>query len=388
MEYNKRVINSLIETIHTNNGIGDKSRLEIIIKEKFNLIIDRSVYYNEHFSIRFSQSKTESFSNTVLSLSALRKYDSRPFIVCLVMPDKNRLLLANSSCLSKISHSSHELRIDNIKGSFNGSDIMKYIGDFINAPENFETLFMQHLGFSFEENLARLVESTNEIVGRDTRYIRNTVLDINIMDAPERAKIFLTSKEYFDLSKDLVERVEKVKNEIVIASLIVNVNLRGRIIEYLITNGESDGISRKIITSLNNNTNIPPITTEDGLGDYDKEYDFFSTKTDIKTKVLYFNSAPKAYNIDKLLSFLANEKSVYMIFFIGITNEKEIKTYLCSMFSERLLDATVIQFHWAGRNSRGVTQFSGKVIDEIITTQSKSINIEKSKKWLEKLLNL
>ena len=128
MDYNKRVIDELIDTIQSHYGIGDKSRLEPIIKEKFNLTIDRSVYYNEHFSIRFSQSKTESFSNTVLSLSALQKYDSKPFIVCLVMPDKNRLMLANTSCLSKISHSSHELRMDNIKGSFNGSDIMKYIG--------------------------------------------------------------------------------------------------------------------------------------------------------------------------------------------------------------------------------------------------------------------
>ena len=121
------------------------------------------------------------------------------------------------------------------------------------------------------------------------------------MEAPERAQNFLMSSSYLDLSRDLVDR-EKVKNEIVIASLIDNVNLRGRIIEYLITHGESDGIRRQIISSLNNNTNAPQITTEDGLGDYEKEYDFFTTKTDIKTKVLYFNSAPKAYNIDKLLT--------------------------------------------------------------------------------------
>jgi len=31
---------------------------------------------------------------------------------------------SNTTFLKKISHSSHELRTDNIKGSFNGSDIM------------------------------------------------------------------------------------------------------------------------------------------------------------------------------------------------------------------------------------------------------------------------
>ena len=67
-------------------------------------------------------------SNTVLSLSALQKYDDKPFIVCIVTPDTNYMMLANSTFLKKISHSSQELRVDNIRGSFNGSDIMIELG--------------------------------------------------------------------------------------------------------------------------------------------------------------------------------------------------------------------------------------------------------------------
>ena len=35
------------------------------------------------------------------------------------------LTLANTTFLHKISHSSQDLRVDNIKGSFNGHDIMR-----------------------------------------------------------------------------------------------------------------------------------------------------------------------------------------------------------------------------------------------------------------------
>jgi hypothetical protein len=37
------------------------------------------------------------------------------------------------------------------------------------------------------------------------------------------------------------------------------------------------------------------------------------------------------------------------------------------MFQENLLNATITLKHWAGRNSRGVTQFEGKAIEEPIT---------------------
>jgi hypothetical protein len=44
------------------------------------------------------------------------------FFVCVVRQSENELLLSNSTFLKKISHSSHELSLTNIKGSFNGSE--------------------------------------------------------------------------------------------------------------------------------------------------------------------------------------------------------------------------------------------------------------------------
>jgi sulfatase maturation enzyme AslB (radical SAM superfamily) len=85
------------------------------VVEKFLLIQDRKVFYCNYFSIRFSYSGNGSFSNTILSLSNLKKYDNLPFIVCLTTKEENILYLANSTFLKKISHSSKELRCDNIK---------------------------------------------------------------------------------------------------------------------------------------------------------------------------------------------------------------------------------------------------------------------------------
>ncbi len=92
---NKSIINFL-NFIESKTGIGNKSTLIKEVQKKFNLTKDRSVYYCEDFAVRFSSSKSTNFSNTVVSLSNLQKYDDSPFIVCLVTPKKNL------SCLRQI----------------------------------------------------------------------------------------------------------------------------------------------------------------------------------------------------------------------------------------------------------------------------------------------
>ena len=129
-------LDEIIRLIEENDGINDKARLARLVHTTFGLIKDRSVYYCADFAIRFSSSATRSFGNTVLSLSNLRKYDDRPFIVCLVTPAKNFCLLANSTFLKKISHSSQDLRVDNIRGSFNGSDIVRSFEGIENTAGN------------------------------------------------------------------------------------------------------------------------------------------------------------------------------------------------------------------------------------------------------------
>lgn len=86
--YNKELIEKLVSFIQQHDGTADKRLLSFQVQESFHLERSRSVYFCPDFAIRFSQSQRERMSNTVLSLSALQKYDSIPFIVCIVTPAK------------------------------------------------------------------------------------------------------------------------------------------------------------------------------------------------------------------------------------------------------------------------------------------------------------
>ena len=130
--YNRNIIEQLVDFISTKAGKTDKNSLQNEVQYAFKLVKERSIYYCDWFAIRFCKAASRSFCNTVLALSVLHRYDGIPFIVCLVTPTCNYLMLANTTFLRKISHSSQELRRDNIKGSFNGSDIMREFEGIVN----------------------------------------------------------------------------------------------------------------------------------------------------------------------------------------------------------------------------------------------------------------
>lgn len=379
--YNSEVLDALICSIENEHGIGDKAKLAFLIQRQFGLTKDRSIFYCDWFAIRFCKAASRAFGNTVLSLSALQKYDDRPVIVCLVTPNQNYLMLANTTFLKKISHSSQELRVDNIKGSFNGSDIMRFYEDVENCSDNFEYLFTSHENYTFEENLTRLVEATNNIRPSGHRFEPTRDQEVCIYKSVDRAISFMQSEEYDILDADLKSRVRAVSSEIAIAAFIDNVNLRGRIIEYLVT--ESGDLHRTLIRALRTGSPLPKIFTDDKLGDYEREFEDFYTATDIKTKVLFLSSNPKGYNIDKLLSFLAEDNSVYLVFIVAIDKNERISTRLCSMYNTQLLSATRIISHWAGRNSRGVTQYIGKALEDIVFSFDERIDQENAYHFLD-----
>ena len=242
-------IQKLLALIKANDGINDKARLARIVFEALALTKDRSVYYSADFAIRFSSSASRTFGNTVLSLSNLRKYDDRPFIVCLVTPTENFCLLANTSLLKKISHSSQQLRENNIRGSFNGSDIAKEFEGITNSAENIARLFNIHAGIGFDGNLARLVEATNNISPTGIKFIVNEAAETAILDAPQRAARFVDSEDFAVLKAELDAQVSKFQSEILLAALIENVNVRGRVIEYLIA-GEDEALRQKLVAAL------------------------------------------------------------------------------------------------------------------------------------------
>lgn len=378
----------LLAIVEDNNGINDKARLTKIIVSNFNLTKDRSVFYCREFAIRFSSSNSASFSNTVLSLSNLQKVDDRPVIVCLVTPTINHLFLTNSSFLKKISHTSQELRENNIRGSFNGSDIMRELEGIKNVPSNFERLYNIHAGIGFETNLPRLVEATTNISPTGIKFNVTPVAKELILKAPQRASQFISSQEISVLKKHLDDIVFRFKNEILLAALIENVNVRGRIIEYLIA-GDDEKLRQDLIVALKSgDKGLPQFKTENSLGDYTRDFGKFFTETDVKTKIMILSSNPKAYNLDKMLEFLSSERSVFMFYFVGVDPTKIVNTVLISMFQIKLLKSTVLLKHWAGRNSRGVTQFEGKTINRLIQNPETDVNEATAVKFLEEIIEL
>ena len=381
-------LDALFQLIRKNDGINDKDRLAKLVAETFGLTKDRSVYYCTDYAIRFSSSANRNFGNTILSLSNLRKYDERPFIVCLVTPTKNFCLIANTTFLKKISHSSQELRENNIRGSFNGSDIVRDFEGIKNAAENIRRLFDVHVEIGFEGNMPRLVEATNSISPSGAKFAVGDVALVNILSAPSRAIHFVASRDATTLKSELDTKVARYKNEILLAALIENVNVRGRVIEYLIA-GDDEVLRQHLIAALKSGgSGLPQFKTENTLGDYQRRFDAFDTETDVKTKIMILNSNPKAYNLDKMLEFLANDRSVFMFYFVGVDPGQLVNTVLVSIFQKDLLRATILLRHWAGRNSRGVSQFEGRAINRLIEQPSAEIDESKAEDFLERVIDL
>jgi hypothetical protein len=306
----------------------------------------------------------------------------------LVTPTANHCFLANTTLLKKISHSSQELRENNIKGSFNGSDIIRSFEGIPNNAANLERLFEIHAGIGFEGNLARLVEATNNIAPTGEKFAIGIAEQTTILSAPQRAASFVSSAEAKTLKAELDAKVEKFKNEILLASLIESGKVRGSVIEYLIA-GEDEKLRGELIYALQNRgKGIPAFKSYNALGDYQRIFDAYHTETDVKTKIVILNSNPKAYNIDKVLEFLAHEKSVFMFYFVGVDATKIVNTVLVSMFETNLLNCTIVLRHWAGRNSRGVTQFEGKTINSLISAPTFAIDPDAAAVFLSKLIAL
>ena len=134
--------------------------------------------------------------------------------------------------------------------------------------------------------------------------------------------------------------------------------------------------------------NLPVYDTKNELGDYRYTFPNTETYTDIKTKVVYLNSNPKAYNIDKFLEVMSKENTVFCFYFIGIDEQGKMNTILCSVYHKELIEKTVKQFQWAGRNSRGVTQFNGETLDKMLKdkTFKNVIDKKKAKEFIDFLL--
>lgn len=77
-----------------------------------------------------------------------------------------------------------------------------------------------------------------------------------------------------------------------------------------------------------------------------------------------------------------------MIYSLGIDKDGKIIARLCSVFDKRLVEATNIMHHWAGRNSRGVAQFIGSSLTYILLSEDKTIiRKDLAEDFLDRLVN-
>jgi hypothetical protein len=232
------------------------------------------------------------------------------------------------------------------------------------------------------------VEATNGISPTGIKFDVDAGARISILAAPQRAIAFIKSTDCQTLKVELDSKVEKFKSEILLGALIENVNVRGRLIEYLIA-GKDERLRQELIAALKaGKGGIPAFKTENKLGDYSREFPMYQTETDVKTKIMILASNPKAYNLDKMLQFLARDRSVFMFYFVGVDPGKIVSTVLVSMFQRRILDATILLKHWSRRNSRGVTQFEGQAINGLIEQPEYSIDGRQAVAFLEQIIAL
>lgn len=343
-----------------------KDKIASAAAAQFNLKLSRKVYYCSDFAIRFSAARGPSFSNTVLSLSALAAYDNKPFIICIVRPRDVEFLLANATFLKKISHSSHQLRIDNVRGSFLGHDIIRDFEGIKNCPDNFEKLFSLHGEFAWSENLTRLVEATSAIVPTGARFSPSVTQIANVIAAPALASRISKNPDYQRIQNTLAQIVERKRDAILRAAEIDNINERGNSIEQIISgSGNVHGVEDL------------QFGVTDGL-----------LLVDVKTKMLNLASSPKGYNIDKFLRLLSTGSTALAFFLVGIDPARRlISPRLVSVLDSAILKATRIQFHWAGRNSRGVTQLTGDLSGIFTSAFTETISMDEAEVFLRMLIS-
>jgi hypothetical protein len=357
---------SQLENYKADNPGAKKADIELIIQSFGVFTKVRALYVGTSFSVRVSEANTGSFSNVVLSLSALKRHDSLPVVICIVRPDRLDFRLANTTFLKKVSHSSHYLRLDKVRGSFLGHDIMEKYEDIPNRPDSFELLNSIHAEFSWVENLERLVGTTNSIEAKLTRF-EPTARDLaTIMTAPARASEAVSSQAFQDVRLELCAIIDRNHRALLEAAALDNVNLRGNQIEAIITGETSAHRLDDIVYRLPNGAKLV---------------------VDIKTKLLNKASAPKAYNIDKMLTLLATPDSVFAFFFIGIdAHAGSVRGQLVSMFDPTIVRSTRIQHHWASRTSRGVTQLTGDITSIFNDGYRASVAVEEGEALLRSFI--
>jgi hypothetical protein len=211
------------------------------------------------------------------------------------------------------------------------------------------------------------VEATTAIAPTGVRFSPSAAQISNIVAAPALASRTSENPEYLRIQKLLGQIVERERDAIMLAAEIDSINERGNSIEQIITGSGN----------------------VHGVQDLEFELPNGRLLIDVKTKLLNLASSPKGYNIDKFLTLLSTGNTVLSFFFVGIDlGRRSIGTRLVSVLDSTILKATRIQFHWAGRNSRGVTQLTGDLSGIFTTAFRETISLAEAETFLRTLINI
>lgn len=371
----EEIKNFIEDFVKNNNKKTAKQIKEEIEKEfgkKFNIEKNRSLWIFSDFVIRFSSVENEkNGGNTICSFKKIIKYDYIPCICCVIRPQKVDFFLMNLSFVKKISHSSIRLIKDKIRGSINLPDILKIYQDIPNSFNNFNKLFFIHKNQNKNNNIERIIGNTENVVSNKIKFNPTDEEKIKIIKAIYLSKEISDSEQYKNIDYQLKEEIKYKKMSIIQCAKENNTKNRGDSIEKIITGTEIDHDICDFEKTFYYNLNEIHL----GIG--------------LKTRTLSGkNSSPCLYNIDKMLRYLSIDYNLFSLFMIRINIEEEkIDSVLISIFDQIILKKTMINPHWASKNSRGHAQLSHKNCQSIYNYDFKEkIDIDIAKEYIEKLL--
>lgn len=323
------------------NPQGGKDELVAALIQRFTLIKQRALLVGDAFVVRVSQNSADTgFPNAVVAFKKIVKHDALPVIACLITPNRCDLYLANPTFLRKVSHTSHGLTDQKLVGSILGSDIAVAHEGTANTPENFAALWAVHQREDHSAHRARIIAATQAIAGARTLWSPSPPEVDRILTAPQLAHAISDEPDYVKLAARLDAVTQQKRDRILAAARDTNAKTRGDRIEKLVTGAAKN----------------------QGLGDLAVQVLTVTISVNVKSKRLDLSSAPKAYNVKKLLQDLALGNRLLAILFVGVDPNRDlVMTRLVSVFDRTLLAAARIDLRWSGRGTRGTIQFSGSL---------------------------
>lgn len=365
-----------IKQFYQNNTVYWKDEIIRLINEDFPLFkIKRSLYAdtNNNYIVRFLWTKFDQWtpSNTFLSIKTIYEFDDKPIIVVLVRPNSFDISLWNTSFVSKVSHSSKNALYDENTGEFTLSGSVNYPNlyhdgnDFEHIVENWNF----HYSSDSDHNIRRILKKTSEI---EWYWFEKVVLTEDAIEDFVKKSMNFHYETFNDLSITIERSFYDHKDEIV--EIFNNEPSTKRRWEKI----------QSVITWIQDN--------DHEFADMYYEIGDKSILLNIKTIDLTLpssDSAPQAFNIDKLLNNIDYDDEFTFYFFVITKTTDGVFYSLINFLEERAIRSYGNAMnHWSGQNARGHMQVSW--ISDLVLNQdaSNEISYENSVKFISYLNSL